>query len=114
MLFRLALALGRTVAELSQPGVLSYGEFQEWCKFYHQEPWGGERDDLQAGVIASTVANVYTLWTQGEAKHRPVDFMPYARAPQHEPTPEQELTPEQLADWADAAFFGIAPETKGD
>lgn len=43
MYFRLALALGRTVAELERS--LSHSEFVEWCAFYSYEPWGCEVDD---------------------------------------------------------------------
>jgi hypothetical protein len=57
MLFRLALAMGRTIQELR--AVLSYTEFQEWCLYYQIEPWGEDRADLRAGIVASTLANVY-------------------------------------------------------
>lgn len=110
MLFRLALAMRRTIAELSMPGVLSQAEFTDWIDYYRQEPWGEERADLRAGVIASTVANVYTLWNGGEASHKPSDFMPYLNRPAPEIVDERTLSDDQLAAWADAAIFGIAPE----
>ena len=40
-MFRLALALGRTVAELQQ--TLSAAELVEWMAFYRIDPWGGYR-----------------------------------------------------------------------
>lgn len=112
MLHRLALALGRTLAELSAPGVLSAAEFEDWCEFYRVEPWGAQRDELNTGIIAATVANTYSLWVSGEASNRPIDFMPYADKPaQVDPRiDERELTDEELAAWADAALFGIGPE----
>lgn len=46
-------------------------EFAEWMAAYSVEPWGEERADLRAGIIASTTANV----TAGN-KTKPGDFMP--------------------------------------
>lgn len=109
MLFRLALALGRTVQELRAS--LSYTEFQEWCLYYQIEPWGESRADLRAGIVASTVANVHSLFMAGEARHVPADFMPYLEAPA-DPillVEERELTDDELAAWADAAIYGIPP-----
>lgn len=48
-------------------------EFAEWRCYYELEPWGEERADLRAGIIASTVYNI------GKGKGRmlsPADFMP--------------------------------------
>ncbi|HEY3432551.1 MAG TPA: hypothetical protein VGK09_08385 [Rhodocyclaceae bacterium] len=114
MLFRLALALGRTVSELSAPGVLSHAEFVQWCQFYNQEPWGKYQDDLRTGVIASTVANVHSLFATGEAKWRPSDFMPKVEEPepQQQEVEERTLTDDELAAWADAAIYGIAPDSQ--
>lgn len=54
-------------------------EFVEWCAYYALEPWGQERADLRAGIIASVVANV----APGRAKKAftPQDFMPRYDAP---------------------------------
>ena len=110
MLFRLALAMGRTIAELR--AVLSYAEFQEWCLYYQVEPWGDERSDLRAGIVASTIAN-YAGRQRPEAAEpaRPADYMPYLeRPPAEPPAVEPPLTDDQLAAWADAVIFGIPPE----
>jgi hypothetical protein len=110
MLFRLALALGKTVRELRE--TLSYREFVEWCQFYEIEPWGDHRADLRAGVIAATLQNVYYQAVGAEQTARPLDYMPYVDKPEPEKEPEidiHELTDEQIAAWADAAIFGIAP-----
>ncbi len=72
----MALALGKTVGELSEE--LSDAEFQEWMSFYRMEPFGEDRADLRAGIIAATIVNV-----QRGKKGRPVkptDFMPYQKA----------------------------------
>lgn len=113
MLFRLALALGKTVSELGQS--LTYSEFRQWCAFYQIEPWGDYRADLRAGIVASTVKNIQA-WYAGDAQDwQPIDFMPYVdqrirEAPEALPETEQTLSDEELAVWADAALFGIAPE----
>lgn len=107
MLFRLALAMGRTINELR--AVLSYAEFQEWCLYYRVEPWGEDRADLRAGIVSSTIAN-YAGKERSKAAPlaMPSDFMPYATRP--EPPEERILTNEELAAWADAAVFGLPPE----
>ena len=110
MLFRLALAMGRTLSELR--ATLSYAEFQEWCGYYKIEPWGEDRADLRAGIIASTIANYAgKLRAEGADPALPADFMPYLERPEPEATVEDRpLTDDELAAWADAALFGIPPE----
>lgn len=46
---RLALALGRTVAQL---GRMSEREMQRWHRYWIEEPWGTYRDNLHAAMIA--------------------------------------------------------------
>lgn len=71
--FRLALALGATVAELEQRmGVL---ELTEWMAYYQIEPFGEERADLRAGIVAATVAN--TFRGKNSKAAAPQDFMPF-------------------------------------
>ncbi len=109
MLFRLALAMGRTIQELR--AVLTYAEFQEWCLYYQIEPWGEDRADLRAGIVASTLHNVYAAWVGSDATARPADYMPYLERPESEaPTDDRPLTDDELAIWADAAIFGLPPE----
>lgn len=110
MLFRLALAMGRTIQELR--AVLSYAEFQEWCLYYQIEPWGEDRADLRAGIVASTIANhAGKLRAEGTDPALPADFMPYLERPEPEaPADDRCLTDEELATWADATLFGIPPE----
>ena len=50
-------------------------ELAEWMAYYTLDPWGTQRDDLQAGIIASTIANANS--GKGRA-FQPIDFMPYA------------------------------------
>ena len=54
-MFRLSLALGRTVSELEQ--TLGSGELSEWKAYYLIEPFGQERDNWNTAMIAATVAN---------------------------------------------------------
>ena len=51
--------------------MLSYTEFQEWCLYYQIEPWGEDRADLRAGIVASTLHNVYAAWVGSDATARP-------------------------------------------
>jgi hypothetical protein len=77
-----------------------------WAAYYEVDPWGTERHDLQAGIIASTVYNM----ARGRGSHAmtPADFMYQAdRRP---------LSPEELQAKIDAAFTiaqGSAARRKG-
>lgn len=49
-------------------------EFTEWQAYSQLEPWGEGRGDLRAGIIASTMAN---LWRGADSPaFTPQDFMP--------------------------------------
>lgn len=49
-------------------------EFTEWMAFQRLEPYGPERADMRAGIVASTIANVHA---GGKRKaYTPADFMP--------------------------------------
>ena len=49
------------------------GEFAEWMVIYGLDPWGEERKDLRAGIIAAAAVAPYAK--QGHTP-RPSDFMP--------------------------------------
>lgn len=49
-------------------------ELSEWIAYSELEPFGEERADLRAGIIASTIANS-SQTTRAEA-YQPRDFMP--------------------------------------
>ena len=50
----MALALGKTVAELLT--TLTNDELVEWMAYYRIDPWGGYRSDLQtADIVRSTI-----------------------------------------------------------
>ena len=54
-LFRLALALGKTVNELYQ--TMDAVELAEWRAFAAIEPFGGPVDDVRGAIIAAAAAN---------------------------------------------------------
>ncbi len=48
-------------------------ELTEWMALYRVEPWGERRSDLQAGVVAATVANCNRA-KAGDRTFGPEDF----------------------------------------
>jgi hypothetical protein len=52
---RLALALGRTIQELDNG--MSSAEFSDWIEFYSMHPFGSERDNLHAAMLAALISN---------------------------------------------------------
>lgn len=63
-----------TVGELL--GQISSRELSEWMVYYGMEPFGVERGDLQAGIVASTIANVHRDSKKQKKPFEPQDFMP--------------------------------------
>lgn len=61
-------------------------ELTEWMAYEQVEPFGPWRDDIRAGVIASTVANVYRGKTQKPLS--PTDFVPEFGRRREEPLVE--------------------------
>ena len=53
---------------------MTASEFAEWYEFYRLDPWGEERADWRAGMIASVLANV-NRGKKGRT-FKPEDFMP--------------------------------------
>lgn len=68
---RLALALGMTVREMLQK--MSSAELTDWLAYWRLDPFGEERADLRAGIVAATTANV---WAGKGKRAKPADFMP--------------------------------------
>lgn len=81
-MFRLALALGMTVDELLDR--MSSRELTEWMIYYEMEPFGAARDNLHAGIVAATMANVNRA--KGRKPLKPGDFM--VRDAQERPAPD--------------------------
>lgn len=63
-----------TVGELL--GRIGSRELTEWMAYYALEPFGAERGDLQAGIVAATVANVNRDKKKQREPFTPQDFMP--------------------------------------
>ena len=63
-----------TVAELLSR--VSSRELSEWMVYYEQEPFGEERGDLRAGIVASTVANANRDPKKQKKPFTAQDFMP--------------------------------------
>ena len=53
---------------------LTSQEITDWFAFYSLDPWGGQRGDIQAAIIASTIANVNR--SKDSKPMTPADFMP--------------------------------------
>jgi hypothetical protein len=53
-------------------------ELSEWLAYYGINPWGPERADLRAGVVAATVANCLS----DKGGFKPSDFVPKYGPPQ--------------------------------
>lgn len=74
---------------------ISSAEFAEWMAYAQLEPFGGLQDDLRAGAIASTIANVNRDSDKTPRPFEPGDFFPSltdagaAEAP--EQTPKEQL-----------------------
>jgi hypothetical protein len=74
-------------------------ELGEWMALWQVSPWGADRSDLAAGIIASTIANVNRDSKRRAAAFRPSEFMAYHVEP--------EVTPEELAGKIWGAFGKI-------
>ncbi len=85
---RLCLVLGCTLFELGQR--MSAQEFGLWAALYAREPFGDVRGDLQAGVVAATVANYAgRIRSDGAGAAQPGEFMPLMKqGAQPEPASE--------------------------
>jgi hypothetical protein len=100
--FRLALALGHPNPD-AMLAVMPYRIWQDWLEYAQIEPFGEERADLRAGIIASTVANCLAR-QKGRPAFRVEDFMPKFR-----PRAVEQKTPEELLSkvmWLNQLFGG--------
>lgn len=59
LMYRLALALGRTVAELRRD--IDAEEFMHWRAFWGAEPWGDFRSDLHNVVLIKALLGDRTV-----------------------------------------------------
>ena len=73
------MSVARTQSEMDRR------EYAEWQAYYRIEPFGPHREDLQAGVVASVVANVNRR--RGSKPFSPSDFV-LDFEPRRKQTPE--------------------------
>ncbi len=78
-------------------------EIAEWWAFASIEPFGEERADLRAGIIASVMAAPYRDRKKRPEPYTPLDFMPFAP----KETPDQALSARLRA-----AFSGFKRKKK--
>lgn len=67
-----------TVRELENR--MSARELSEWMAYYAIEPFGEQREDYRAGLLAATVANCAGAGKKGKAL-QPTDFIPIYTQP---------------------------------
>jgi hypothetical protein len=77
---------------------MSSREFSEWMAYYSIEPFGEDRIDIAAGLIASTLANIHRDPKQRQKPYSVEEFCAdYWKEPVVVPD-EARLTPEEMAD----------------
>ena len=88
-------------------GRMSSAEFTEWVAYYSIEPFGEFRRDLQAGIVASTLANIH-----GPRRPlSPADFvLDFTRAAEEISPEDQERHDFEVARQITLAMGGEAPE----
>lgn len=76
----------------------------EWIAYSHVDPFGEERDDLRAGIIASVIANSNRNPKKRPRPFTPGDFMPKLdRRPKKTQSWEEQL---KIVEQLNAAFGG--------
>ncbi len=63
---------------------MSAREYADWWRYYGEEPFGVNRDNLHAGIIASAVINASGNRRRGSKAMSPDDFMLRSREEQRE------------------------------
>ena len=74
---------------------ISSRELTEWALYAEMEPFGETRADLRAGIVASTMANLYQK--KGSKALAPADFMPKF-GPKEAKEPKEPKEPRSGAD----------------
>lgn len=88
--FRLALALRQLNPDVML-AMMPYRTYQDWMTYSELEPFGEERADLRAGIVAATIANCLAR-KKGRPAFRVTDFMPkFDQPPRRERTPDDML-----------------------
>lgn len=85
--------MGMPVAEMLSR--ISSHELSEWIAYAQVAPFGEERADLRAGIIASTVANANRDPKKRRKPFEPREFMPSFDFGQSSPS-AQEKSPQEI------------------
>lgn len=81
------MRLGRTLGELGE--TMSSEEFSLWLALYKRAPWDETRGDINAGIIAATIANYSgKMRSESAPPAQASDFMLFIEKPVAEPEPE--------------------------
>lgn len=84
-------------------GSISQRQFVEWMAYYNLNPFGEERADTRAGIVASTVAEVNRNRKKRGKPYGPQDFMiDYGKRRKRQTVADQI----KLAEMLTAAFGG--------
>jgi hypothetical protein len=89
------------VAELLE--TISSEELTEWAAYYQLDPFGSARGDIQAGVVASTMANIHAK--KGHT-FTPADFLPRFGG---DPARAKSMTPDEIKAILARSFGRKAP-----
>ena len=103
----MALALGRTLGELSR--TMSHAELMDWAEYSGVEPFGSHYDDLRAGTVAAAVYNVNRDQEKHPGAFSPLEFTPWNAASEKLEPAAVVLDPEAASALLDAVLFGKAP-----
>lgn len=83
---------------------MSAGQWWEWIAYSHVDPFGEERGDLRAGIIAATIANANRNPKKRPRPFTPADFMPKVnQRPQKVQSWQEQL---KIVEMLNAAFGG--------
>lgn len=80
-------------------------EFAEWIAYSQIEPFGQDRGDLPAAIIASVIANVHR--SEQQQPYTPADFIPNFEP--HKPQTWQDQL--SLVEMLNAAYSGTDERT---
>lgn len=72
--------MGIPIAELQER--ISSHDFAEYWVHFQLDPWGLEREDLRAGIVASTIANANRDPKKRRRPWTPDQFMPHVAEPE--------------------------------
>ena len=66
---------------------MSADEYADWMALYALDPWGEYRADLRQAITTNIIARAH-----GSKKSRPIDFMPFEKETESDPSIEDVVT----------------------